>query len=96
MLHTIYTSPYATSSLGLCLNYAQKNSEILLAEDAVIAAVEQGYWYPRLISSGYRVYALVDDLNARGLTTKIGDGIELVDIKGFINLTENHFSQIKW
>ncbi|WP_163393231.1 sulfurtransferase complex subunit TusB [Enterovibrio norvegicus] len=96
MLHTLYTSPYSSSSLKLCLDYAQAPSAILLAEDAVVAAIEQGEWFLPLLSSNHRIYVLQEDVQARGLEGKIASEFEIVDIKGFVCLTEQHVTQMKW
>lgn len=96
MLHTVSTSPYATSALSNCLRYAAKNSCILLMEDAVIAATEHGQWQAELIASGNRIYVLLDDVIARGLTEKISDHFGAVDMQGFVALTERHVTHLAW
>ncbi|PCS22191.1 hypothetical protein BTN49_2259 [Candidatus Enterovibrio escicola] len=68
----------------------------MLVEDAVIAAVESGYWCSYLITSGYRVYVLIEDVKARGLNNEIASEFALIDINGFIDLTERHVTQMKW
>ncbi|MEZ8141347.1 sulfurtransferase complex subunit TusB [Enterovibrio sp. FF113] len=96
MLHTVSTSPFSSSSLSNCLRYSDPNSEILLIEDAVIAAIDSGEWQEALTLSGRRIYVLHDDVVARGLSREISKDFELVDIKGFVSLTEQHVTQMKW
>ncbi|WP_407331567.1 sulfurtransferase complex subunit TusB [Enterovibrio sp. 27052020O] len=96
MLHTVSSSPFSSPSLGHCLRYAEQQSEILLIEDAVIAAIDCGQWQQPLTSSGCRIYVLREDLVARGINHKITKSFEVVDMNGFVGLTERHVKQMKW
>lgn len=96
MLHTVKTSPYTSSALQDCLRYSEKHSEILLLEDAVIAAICGGEWQERLISSGRRIYVLKEDLLARGIASQIASQFEIVDMEGFVELTVRNVTQMTW
>ncbi|MDD1796359.1 sulfurtransferase complex subunit TusB [Enterovibrio makurazakiensis] len=96
MLHTVSSSPFSSSSLSNCLRYSDVNSEILLIEDAVIAAIDSGQWQQTLTSCGRRIYVLREDVVARGINEENIKSAELVDIKGFVSLTERHVTQMKW
>ncbi|WP_028025939.1 sulfurtransferase complex subunit TusB [Enterovibrio calviensis] len=96
MLHTVSTSPFSSSSLSNCLRYSDPNSEILLIEDAVIAAIDSGQWQQALTSCGRRIYVLHEDVVARGINDEIIKSFKVIDIKGFISLTERHVTQMKW
>lgn len=96
MLHIISNSPYASSSLENCLRYATKQCTILLIEDAVIAGLEKGQWFSRLISSGHLIYLLNDDVIARGLQNQVSSQFNLVDMAGFVWLTELNTQNVKW
>ncbi|PKF51512.1 sulfurtransferase complex subunit TusB [Enterovibrio nigricans] len=96
MLHTVNSSPFSTSSLSLCLRYAERHCEILLIEDAVVAAISGGEWQQKLAASGHRIYVLKDDVIARGLLEKIEHPCEVIEMKDFVELTERHVTQMKW
>ncbi|MDD1782161.1 sulfurtransferase complex subunit TusB [Enterovibrio sp. ZSDZ35] len=96
MLHTINSSPFSTSSLSNCLRYAEPNCAILLIEDAVIAAISGGEWQQKLAASGHRIYILKDDVIARGILDKVALTFELIEMKDFVGLTEQHVTQMKW
>ncbi len=96
MLHTVNRSPYASNMLTLCLRYASPKSVILLMEDAVIAGIEDGTWLKTLLSCEHYIYLLQEDVIARGLEKKISSNMNLIDINGFVALTEQHNQHIKW
>lgn len=96
MLHTVNSSPYASASLTNALRYSEKHCEILLLEDAVIAAVVGSQWQETLVASGRRIYLLKEDLQARGIEGQIASQFEVVDISGFVDLTARHVTQMTW
>ena len=98
MLHIINKSPFQTSTLDSCLRMAQPGSAVLLIEDGVYAATvgsaaEQGL---RQVSTTLKVYALQPDMDARGVTSKLIDGVTLVDYGGFVDLAEKYHTSHSW
>jgi len=91
MLHLINKSPYNSNSLDSCLKFAQKGSPILLFEDAVYGAMAGTSFENKLadIMKDFPVYALKEDLTARGVTSVI-PGVKEVDYAGFVELAEQH------
>lgn len=96
MLHTVTSSPTSTQALANCLRYAQSHSEILLLSDAVTAAVKDSKWHQQLKASGLHIYVLQSDIEARGLQGRIASECDVVDMAGFVALTERHVMQLKW
>ncbi|KXF82868.1 sulfurtransferase complex subunit TusB [Enterovibrio coralii] len=96
MLHTVNSSPFSSSSLAVCLRYADRHCEILLIEDAVAAAISGGEWQQKLAASGHRIYVLKDDVIARGLQGKVESPFEVIEMEDFVELTERHVTQMKW
>jgi tRNA 2-thiouridine synthesizing protein B len=93
-LHTVNKSPFERNSLDTCLSLCNTDGSILLIEDGVVAALTNTSVSERLINaikSGIKVYALGEDLRARGLPAdRVIDQITLVDYPGFVKLvTEN-------
>ena len=43
-----------------------------------------------------KVYALQPDMDARGVTAKLIDGVTLVDYAGFVDLTVEHTTSHAW
>ncbi|MCH8105172.1 MAG: sulfurtransferase complex subunit TusB [Proteobacteria bacterium] len=93
-LHTVNKSPFERNSLDTCLSLCNNSGSILLIEDAVVGALRNTSVSERLvkaIESGVKIFALGEDLKARGLPEdRVIEKITLVDYTGFVKLaTEN-------
>ncbi|MGF1699960.1 sulfurtransferase complex subunit TusB [Photobacterium makurazakiensis] len=96
MLHIISSSPFQSQIFQQCLPLIAKNDAILLIQDAVVAATGQNSSLDGIKKSGVKIYLLVSDLSARGLGGRINPDVEPVDYKGFVALTVEHETQMKW
>lgn len=98
LLHTVNKSPFLTKALDSCLRSAKEGSAILLIEDGVYAALKGTEISPVLEETmkTKKVYALGPDLKARGVQDSVIDGIEVVDYKGFVELTVSHKAVQAW
>ena len=97
MLHTVNKSPFERNSLASCVANITDDGVILLIEDGVLGATNstQSDLISNLANQG-RIYALQADLEARGVTNKVMDGIKLVDYKGFVDLVVEHHATASW
>ncbi|NOY67195.1 MAG: sulfurtransferase complex subunit TusB [Gammaproteobacteria bacterium] len=98
MLHTVNKSPFEKDSLTSCLRLSEDGSTILLIEDAIYAALE-GTTISDSIKEALKtkkVFALQEDINARGVKNKVIDGIEQVDYAGFVKLVTEHDTVQSW
>jgi tRNA 2-thiouridine synthesizing protein B len=98
MLHTVNKSPFEKDSLNSCLRLSLDGSSILLIEDGIYAALE-GTSVSDSVKEAMKtkkVYALQEDVNARGMQSKVIDGIEQVDYAGFVNLVTEHDKVESW
>lgn len=87
------------SSLQSCLRITQKDSAIILIEDAVIAAKKDGQLEELIKNSCQKIkyFVLEPDLKARGIKTdQLIKGIELVDYNGFVKLTVKYNGVQTW
>jgi tRNA 2-thiouridine synthesizing protein B len=98
MLHIVNKSPFQTSTLESCLRMAQAGSALLLIEDGVYAATVGSALEAcvRQACARLKVYALRPDLDARGMTDKLIDGVTLVDYDGFVDLTVEYKTSHSW
>ncbi len=98
MLHIVNKSPFQSNALQSCLRMAQDGHALLLIEDAVYAATTGAETADRMRDACTRlkIYALQPDLDARGVTTRLLDGITLVDYGGFVELTVEHTASNSW
>jgi len=98
MLHTVNKSPFERNALESCLAHAEKGSAILLIEDGVYAALKNTSYSTKLTNAmkNVAVYALKPDLDARGVQSRVLDGVKLVDYGGFVDLVTEHNTVQSW
>jgi len=98
MLHIINKSPFQTSTLDSCLRMAQPGHALLLSEDGIYAATAGSSTEARLrqACTTLKVYALKPDMDARGVTDKLIEGVTLVDYGGFVDLTVEYKTSHSW
>lgn len=98
MLHIINKSPFQTSTLDSCLALAQAGSALLLIEDGIYAATSGTATEARMrqACNTLKVFALQADMDARGVTTRLLDGVTLVDYAGFVDLTVEYSTSHSW
>ncbi len=97
MLHIINKSPLANSSLDSCLRVAQPG-DILLIEDAVYAATV-GNAFEGMVRDAmarFKIHVLQPDIDARGFTGRIIEGVTSVDYGGFVELTTTNKTCQSW
>ncbi|MEW6562670.1 MAG: sulfurtransferase complex subunit TusB [Pseudomonadota bacterium] len=87
MLHIINQSPLRTGSLDSCLRVAA-SGDILLIEDAVYAATSGTSVEGKVREAMGRckIHVLLPDLEARGMSDRMIDGVTTVDYAGFVDL----------
>lgn len=93
MLHLIQKSPFQSNCLTECLNVADESDQFLLMLDGVYAIQQSEF-----INSGRSIFALKDDLDARGLTipAEQKDMITTINYDQFVELTLNTDKTISW
>ena len=98
LLHTINKSPFERNSFDSCVAHVKKGSCILLVEDGVYAATQGTASAKKLegIMKDVKVFALQPDVNARGMQSKMLDGVNLVDYGGFVDLVTQHNAVQAW
>jgi len=101
LLHTINKSPFESNTFDTCLGYALDGATVLLIEDGVYAATTgtsaaEKIQHVMESANGVTFAVLGPDLQARGLESKLADGIKVVDYEGFVNLVAEHDSVQSW
>ena len=98
MLHIINKSPFAANALDTCLRMAQAGHAVLLIEDGVYAATQGTATAERMrqASAKLSLFVLQPDLDARGMSAKLQDGITPVDYAGFVDLVEQYPTSQSW
>ena len=99
-LHLVSIAPTNGSALADCLRTAAGGDTLLLLQDGVYAAVAHAAAPSALLreaaANGIALYALMPDVDARGLAGRLHAGIRLVDDNGFVELTERHRRCVSW
>ncbi|MET6676009.1 sulfurtransferase complex subunit TusB [Citrobacter amalonaticus] len=95
MLHTLHRSAWH-SDFSAILRLLAEGDELLLLQDGVTAAVEGSRFLESLQNTPITVYALKEDIDARGLGGQISDSVVRVDYTDFVRLTVKHASQMAW
>lgn len=70
-----------------------------MLEDGVIGAIKsapQAGELQKLIQRGIKVFALANDIKARGLDDKLAPNISLIDYDTFVQLTLDHRCVQSW
>jgi len=98
MLHIVNKSPMQSTALQSCLRLAKSGHALLLTEDAVYAATQAAADKTGIATAATRmkVYALLPDLEARGVASKLAAGITGVDYAGFVDLVAEHPNNQSW
>lgn len=99
-LHIVSTAPSAGTALADCLRAADRGDTLLLTQDGVYAAVAlapvPATMLDAAVARGIVLYALLPDVDARGLAGLLRSGCGLVDDNGFVALTERHPRILGW
>ncbi|WP_265453308.1 sulfurtransferase complex subunit TusB [Aeromonas salmonicida] len=90
MLHLILNSPFQSQALAQALSYLQPEDELVLMQDAVIAA-SAPQWSKQL--AGIPLYVMQEDLQARGLHHRVGN---VLDMAGLVALIAQKGSPRTW
>ena len=99
ILHTINKSPFTHTTIFSCLAICNQDDGILFVEDGVFGAMNSAPCAQQLsicVQNGLNIYALSDDINARGLQDKINPNVKLTDYNGFVQLSIKHHCVQSW
>ncbi|MGR5064477.1 sulfurtransferase complex subunit TusB [Photobacterium sp. DNB22_13_2] len=96
MLHIFTRSPFQSQAFSEARAIISKNDSILLIQDAVIAATVENSPIFQFNDAGVKIYLLSEDIIARGLQGKLRLDIDVIDYKGFVGLTVDNETQMKW
>jgi len=97
MLHIVNKSPLERNALESCLRVAQGGA-LLLTEDAVYAATRGNAAAASITAAmgKLKAYVLGPDLDARGMTDRLIEGVASVDYAGFVDLVAEYPTSQSW
>ena len=94
VLHTLNASP-SSAAFADCLRFIAPGDTVLLLGDAVYGAVTGSTDRQALERSGAEICVLQEDAMAAGVANRMA-GATLVDMDGFVELTERISRQLAW
>lgn len=94
ILHILNRSPSASRIFQQALDAMGPEDRLLLIEDAVQGALPQLVRYFEPVIG--RLFALREDLVSRGLEGHCDDRVLVVDVDGFVTLTEEADKTVSW
>ena len=97
MLHIVNKSPQDRPTLQTVARIAQTGA-VLLIEDGVYGATRGNAAASSVaeLAARVKVYALLPDLEARGLADRLIDEVTTVDYGGFVDLVAEHPTCQSW
>ncbi|MEI9747915.1 sulfurtransferase complex subunit TusB [Moellerella wisconsensis] len=95
MLYTIASSPF-NCDFAAIVSLLTPEDEVLLIQDGVLAATNAGYYLATLQEKGVNIFALRDDVEARGLQTVLSIDVPLLTYQQFVLLTVKHSQHFAW
>ena len=95
MLHTLSRSPWQ-HDISAQLRLVSEGDDLLLLSDGVIAALEGSRFLDLLNEAPISLYALREDIEARGLSGQISSSVVRVSYTDFVRLTVKHTRQLTW
>ena len=97
-LHIVNRSPEHPSAMDRCLKFSSKDDSLLLIEDGVYFALPAtlSKIQQSLDTVNITLYALEEDLVARGIHKKVDESIQVVNYDGFVELTATHNKSSSW
>ena len=98
MLHIVNKSPFERNTFESCLRHATKGAAVLLIEDGIYAALKgtQASAQVQAAMKDLTFYVLQPDVEARGMSGRVLDGVKTVDYGGFVDLTVQHNAVQSW
>ncbi|TDO13802.1 MULTISPECIES: sulfurtransferase complex subunit TusB [Halomonas] len=94
LLHVVNRSPATSRVYQQALSGMSSEDRLLLIEDGVQGALPQLVRYYAEVEG--RLFALKEDLESRGLLGRCDASVQVVDVDGFVELTEEAERTVSW
>lgn len=89
-VHLIQKSPFTSDALASCLRICAPTDLIVLMHDAVYGATQAREW------PCAAVYAIADDVAARGLSDKLDEAVTAIEYSTLVELCSQHPHSQSW
>ncbi|WP_295164100.1 sulfurtransferase complex subunit TusB [uncultured Buchnera sp.] len=95
MLHTLMKSPFETN-VSLFSSMLKKTDDFLALQDGVLIALIDNIFLKNIIFSSANLYAIKEDVYARGIHKNISSDFILISYVHFVTLTLKNKKQMSW
>ncbi len=99
LLHTVNKSPFSHNTLNACIKVIQPGDALLLLEDGVYGSLTCNPLAEELITlheKGTALFALAEDIQARGILGRQIPAITNINYNRFVELCTQHHSVQSW
>ncbi|MGF1765097.1 sulfurtransferase complex subunit TusB [Aliivibrio kagoshimensis] len=96
MLHIISKTSTLNDPMNQISDYINPSDTILLTQDAIYLVYQNNAQLLSFIELGVSVYALEPDVLARGMDNTQSGLVNLIDFKGFVELTTSRNKSLSW
>lgn len=93
-LHILNRSPATSNVYRQALDAMGPDDLLMLIEDGVQAGMPGLVGYLDTVEG--RVLALREDIDSRGIGGRLDASVQVVDVDGFVNLTEQATQSVSW
>ncbi|QCI23486.1 sulfurtransferase complex subunit TusB [Buchnera aphidicola] len=95
MLHILMRSPFEINMI-LLIDLLRSNDDVVVLQDSVILSVNDNIFLKKLLSIPIVLYAIKQDVYARGIQKIISYKVNVIDYVQFVYLTKKHKKQMSW
>jgi len=88
-------SPFETN-INLLLKMLKKKDDFLALQDGVLIALIDNIFLESILFSSANLYAIKEDVCARGIYKNISNNFILISYVQFVSLTVKHNKQMNW
>jgi tRNA 2-thiouridine synthesizing protein B len=95
-LHLVNRPWPATDALARCIAHCRAGDNIVLIEDGVLGAVAATWTQLAPPGNAVTLYAITDDVTARGISDYLAPACNVIDYDAFVALAVAHTPVVTW
>jgi tRNA 2-thiouridine synthesizing protein B len=95
-LHLVNRPWPATDALARCIAHCRAGDNIVLIEDGVLGAVAETWAQLAPAGNTVTLYAIIDDVTARGISDYLAPACNVIDYDAFVALAVAHTPVVTW
>jgi len=80
----------------LLIDFLRAEDDLVALQDSVIVMVENNIFINKLLSISVNMYAIKQDIYARGIQGIVSNEVNIIDYVQFVYLTNKNKTQMSW